>query len=135
RLFAVSGNTSNTHRILVDFDYSLQFTRGIFDIGNPSLIEVLSRRERRRHRCVVVVDSGVADAWPRLGEHIRAYMTAHAEALELVCDPVVVDGGERCKNDPAALERLQRLLFERGIDRQSFVLIIGGGAVLDLAGY
>ena len=44
-------------------------------------------------------------------------------------------GGEGCKNDPALLDELQRSLVAYGIDRHSYAIAIGGGAVLDLVGY
>ena len=49
--------------------------------------------------------------------------------------PETVPGGEAVKNDPQLVERLQRRLLELGIDRHSYVVAIGGGAVLDLIGY
>jgi len=48
---------------------------------------------------------------------------------------MVVAGGEASKNDPSLLLRVQSWLNDLGIDRQSAALIIGGGAVLDMAGY
>jgi 3-dehydroquinate synthase len=47
----------------------------------------------------------------------------------------VVPGGEACKNDPELPTRLHALFARLGLDRQSFCLTIGGGAVLDMAGY
>src|SRR5262249_43493331 len=44
-------------------------------------------------------------------------------------------GGEAAKNDPAAVARLQARLNDLAIDRHSFVVIVGGGALLDMAGY
>jgi 3-dehydroquinate synthase len=49
--------------------------------------------------------------------------------------PYIVSGGERSKNDRNLPGRLQKRLYELNMDRQSIVLIIGGGAVLDMAGY
>ena len=49
--------------------------------------------------------------------------------------PRLVPGGEPVKNDPQLVERLQRRLVELGIDRHSYVIAIGGGAMLDLIGY
>jgi 3-dehydroquinate synthase len=46
-----------------------------------------------------------------------------------------VEGGEGAKNDPAAPARLQRVFDEWKMDRQSVVVVIGGGALQDMAGY
>ena len=48
--------------------------------------------------------------------------------------PVPVPGGEKIKIELFHVEQMQRLLFEHRIDRHSFVIAIGGGAVLDAVG-
>ncbi|HWP35802.1 MAG TPA: 3-dehydroquinate synthase, partial [Thermodesulfobacteriota bacterium] len=90
---------------------------------------------RRRHRVLAVVDRAVAAAWPRLLADIARYAARHRDGLVLAAEPVVVEGGERAKADPAALRRLTARLHAAGLDRQSFVLAVGGGALLDVAGY
>jgi 3-dehydroquinate synthase len=66
---------------------------------------------------------------------MRGYFAAFPDALELVAPPVVVPGGEAIKNDFAyPLEMLKRI-NDVGLDRQSFVVVIGGGAVLDMVSF
>ena len=43
-------------------------------------------------------------------------------------------GGEAVKNDFALVEKFMRLMLEAHLDRQSFVIIVGGGAVMDAVG-
>lgn len=59
----------------------------------------------------------------------------HRDALELVAEPLVLEGGENAKNDPAVATRLHTRWNELGMDRQSVIVIVGGGALLDLVGY
>lgn len=123
-------------RIAVPFDYPVYFTRDAFAPINRDLLDAITRKEpTRRHRLVVVVDGGVVVAAPELLDRIAAYVAAHASHLTLAAAPVVVAGGEAVKNDPAALDDLQRRLHALGMDRQSIVVIVGGGAVLDMVGY
>lgn len=120
----------------VQFDYPVVFTRGLLDPANPALAWAVCRREpNRRHRCFVVLDEGFARAWPQLGSDLERYVTQHADRLELVASPVQIVGGEPAKNDPALVADLQDRFGEAGLDRHAFVLIFGGGAVLDAAGY
>jgi 3-dehydroquinate synthase len=44
-------------------------------------------------------------------------------------------GGEQVKHDPELITRLQRRLLDVGVDRHSYVVAIGGGAFLDMAGF
>jgi len=122
--------------LAVRFAYPVHFTRDAFDPTNPALAGAVSRLEPgRRHRLVPIADAGVAAAWPRLPAMLDAYVAAHGDALALVAPPLVVPGGEAIKNDPDAVGRLHRHLHDLHVDRQSCVLAIGGGAVLDAVGY
>lgn len=120
----------------VPFEYPVVFTRGAFDPDNPALVDAVCRREPRRlHRLHLIIDSGVDRAWPDLASRAYAYVAAHPEKLALVDAPDVVQGGEACKNDPALVQTLQHRFHELGLDRQSLVVAVGGGAMLDLVGY
>jgi 3-dehydroquinate synthase len=76
----------------------------------------------------------VLSALPDLAEQIAAYASFHAKHLAIVGKPVPVPGGERCKNDPDMISNLIEKFSELAIDRHSFVIAIGGGAVLDAVG-
>jgi 3-dehydroquinate synthase len=90
--------------------------------------------EHRRHRAMVYVDSHVAGALPKLPEQVSAYFAAHPERLELVGAPVVVPGGEVIKNDIKYIDQFIRQMLEAHLDRHAFVIIVGGGAVMDCVG-
>src|SRR5215204_2434879 len=83
----------------------------------------------------VFVDSGVLAAMPALERAIRRYAAAHAGSLAIEGDIVVVPGGEEAKTRAGVVESLLGELVSRGIDRHSYVVAIGGGAVLDAVGY
>src|SRR5262249_52990668 len=120
----------------VTYEYPVVFTRDAFALGNRSLVDVLSRREpHKRHKCLIFVDRGVALSLPDLASQIANYAAAHAGNIELAGPPVTIEGGEICKNDPKTIPGLLELLSEHAIDRHSFTIAIGGGAVLDAVGY
>ena len=54
--------------------------------------------------------------------------------MELVAPPMTVAGGERIKAELTHLEAIQDRIHETRIDRHSYVIAIGGGAVLDAVG-
>jgi 3-dehydroquinate synthase len=133
---AESAGDVHVQEFTVSFRYPVHFTADALDPANPTLAEVLSREEpERRHRFLAVVDDGVARAWPDLCAAVARYAEAHPRLLALAAPPEVVPGGERAKNDPAVVQRLHARLHELRIDRHSFVVVIGGGAVQDAAGY
>jgi 3-dehydroquinate synthase len=123
-------------RISAPYEYPVHFTRGVFERSNPALRDILTRLEPdRRHRVFLVVDSGVAQAWPELGQQIEDYFRCHTDKLELLAPPEILPGGERVKHTPELVDSLYKRIHNLCIDRQSFIVIVGGGAVLDMAGY
>ena len=47
----------------------------------------------------------------------------------------IVPGGEAIKNDIHILERMLKVFHAAGLDRHSYVVVVGGGAVLDAVGF
>ncbi len=120
----------------VDFEYPVHFTRGVFDTDNRLLAEVLDRYdESRRHRAAVVVDAGLDKAQDNLTGRIKEYFHEHLDEMELVTEPMLVPGGEAAKNDWKPVRDLMWMMGNLHLDRQSYVIVVGGGAVLDMAGF
>jgi 3-dehydroquinate synthase len=115
--------------VVVTFQYPVRFTRGLFDAANPTLREAVDGRAR----LLVVIDEGVAEAHPRLVDDVQAYCAAHA--LRLPAPPLVIPGGEAIKNEAGPVSQIRAAIDVHGVDRHSYVVAIGGGAVLDAVGY
>ena len=132
------GHTRTTvHRqqFSVPYEFPVYFTDNLFDPANEALIEAMCRLEAdKRHCCLFFVDDGLIQARPDLVEDIKAYAAHHARHLDLVADPIEVPGGEKIKSNLHFVETIQQALFDHHIDRHSYVLAIGGGAVLDAVG-
>lgn len=120
----------------VPFEFPLHFTNHVFAAGNPLLANAVRRLEpSRRHRVLFVVDERVAATNPSLFEDIRRYVATFSEVMTLAAEPVIVPGGESVKNDLAHALEMLRTINDAGLDRQSFVAVIGGGAVLDMVSF
>lgn len=121
---------------LIPASYAVYFTNDAFNPSNPCLLQAVTHAEpNRRHRLFAIIDKGVLTARPRLSSRLTAYVKHHERYMELTALPYIVPGGERSKNDPSLPAKLQKRLYQLHMDRQSIVLIVGGGAVLDMAGY
>jgi 3-dehydroquinate synthase len=122
-------------RFAVCYEYPVHFTNRLFDPANSILKDTLTRLEpNRRHRCLVFVDDGLVGARPGLLADIENYARTHAAAIELVVAPIPVSGGEKIKNELFHIEWMMGFIQQHRIDRHSFVIAIGGGAVLDAVG-
>jgi 3-dehydroquinate synthase len=125
-----------THGFSVPFKFPVLFTQDAWSQSNTVFFDVIRREEPdRRHRVLVVIDDAVASAHPSLPQAIRAYFAAFPDALDLVAPPAIVPGGETVKNDFAHPLEIIKRINDVGLDRQSFVVVIGGGAVLDMVSF
>ena len=121
---------------LIPASYPVYFTNDAFNPSNPCLLQAVTHAEpNRRHRLFAIIDRGVLKARPHLSRSLTAYINRHERYMELTALPYIVPGGERAKNDQSLPARLQKRLYQLNMDRQSIVLIVGGGAVLDMVGY
>ena len=123
-------------RFEVAFRYQVSFTRHLFADDNPLFKHTLnSSGPGRPSRFLCIVEQGVAAHHPALLASIRAYADRHAGSISLVGAPVVVPGGEDAKNDPSLVSAVHRAIHRARIDRHSYVVAVGGGALLDMIGF
>jgi 3-dehydroquinate synthase len=123
-----------TQEIHVAFRFPVHFTSGVLEVSNPLLKDTLAT-DQAPARIVFVVDRGVVRGQKNLLAAIKRYCEHFSDRLLLAAPPLVVPGGEKVKNAPRELRRVLRLINDAGICRHSYVVAMGGGAVLDLAGY
>ncbi len=118
----------------VNFEFDLIFTSFLFKITNNILVDLLSNQETKT-KAFIVLDNGVSKCWPELNDQIKKYFDYHKEKLDLKGDILEIIGGEASKNDESIIKTILEKVNEFGIDRHSYIIGIGGGAVLDAVGY
>jgi len=122
--------------VQVSFKYDVHFTRGLFELDNLLLAQVIAGNEEiTPKRVLVVVDEGVLNYQNALLKKIALYGQCYADVITLTGEPIIVPGGEAVKNDSRFIEQIHQRIDAVGLCRHSYVLAIGGGAVLDMAGY
>ena len=118
----------------VPFRYRVRFTHSAFDVKNETIRSLIAAVDAPV-RMLAFVDAGVASAWPTLLDDIRQYSTFHRDVIELAHEPEVLSGGEFAKNNRDVVDSVLRAIEAHAICRQSIVLAIGGGAMLDAVGF
>ncbi len=122
--------------VQVTFNYDVHFTRGLFELDNPLLAQVIAANsETTPKRVLVVIDRGVLNHQKGLLKKLALYGQRNADVLTLSGEPIIVPGGEAVKNDSRFIEQIHQRIDAVGLCRHSYVLAIGGGAVLDMVGY
>ena len=121
--------------IQVGFDLRVFFTRGVFAPANPLLRDVmLGGADERVHGVLMVLDESLALARPGLLAQIESYFAMAFERLKLVCPPIIIEGGERTKNSYFHVSEIHSHVDRYHIDRHSYLIAVGGGAILDMVG-
>src|SRR5690625_1186611 len=119
----------------VNYQYPVIFSKHLFQQENNALRDFLEPYlvEEVEKKALIILDEGMLLHYPDLQEDIKGYFSVNTN-LKLA-PFIVVPGGERVKNDPIYYEEIIKAVNQHKIDRHSFLIGIGGGAVLDLVGY
>ncbi|WGQ11328.1 3-dehydroquinate synthase [Pedobacter gandavensis] len=112
----------------VDYQYPVIFTRNIFYPGNLELIQIIKSGSAK---AVLVIENTLLISNPELVQEINYYFKHH----KFSCQVLLMEGGEGIKNNPARIEEVLTFLDTHQIDRHSYLIAIGGGALLDAVGY
>ena len=119
--------------IHVGWSLRVFFTEDVFSPGNPVLRDALADAGPRK--ALVVLEDSLAQALPGLEHQIENYFSVHAEPVRLVRPPLFFCGGERAKNSPSLVTDLHAQIQRHHLDRHSYLIAVGGGALLDVAGF
>lgn len=116
------------------FGYPVEFAEDAFgdsDVLADTLKKITGSDEPK---VLIVADMNVVQRVDGLGSKIGRYVKEHG--IRLAGSPVVLAGGEKIKADnlQSALKIVSEMLSAK-IGRDDAVLAIGGGTLLDVAGY
>ncbi len=117
------------------FVHRLYFSNDVLGNDHEILANVLEPSDDRPARVQFWLDEHVARAQPDLRAKIRAFAAKYPSRIKLAGNVQVVVGGEAVKNDIHILERMLKVFNAANLDRRSYVVVIGGGAVLDAVGF
>lgn len=122
--------------VSVKFNYDVHFTNGLFELDNPLLTQVIAAdAEIIPKKVLAVVDGGLLKHHPGLLKKISVYAQFYSDIITFSDEPLIIPGGEIVKNEPRFVEQIHQFIDAGGLCRHSYVLAIGGGALLDMVGY
>ncbi|MBN4073961.1 3-dehydroquinate synthase [bacterium AH-315-E10] len=122
--------TQYSSEFKLPINYKVHFTHGLFAATNSCLEQAFEPDARK---LLIFIDQNVASSWTSLNTDILKWFASH-NCVSLA-DIKVVTGGEAIKNDMTIVDTVASLCSEHGICRHSYIMAIGGGAVLDAIGF
>ncbi|QDT64864.1 3-dehydroquinate synthase [Calycomorphotria hydatis] len=119
----------------VPFTHRLRMTKDIFGKDGDVLLDLLESSEGRVPRVQFWLDEDVAAANAGLESRLIEFMEENSDRLISGGNVQQIPGGETVKNDIHIIERMLKCINAADLDRRSYVVVIGGGAVLDAVGF
>jgi len=116
-------------------DYPVEITEDVFAEGSTLLVDMLKAATgTEKPRVMLVADQNVVNHTEGLGKAIGRWVQANG--IELAGPPLLVGGGERAKEeDMRSAVEIVRAMLKAKVGKGGVVLAIGGGALLDVAGW
>ncbi len=119
----------------VPFVHRLRFTHDVFGADQQVLADALQPSEGQPARVQFWVDANVAAAHANLQERIDRFCDSLRDHIVCVGRMEAVPGGEEIKNDIHVFEGMLKHFNAADLDRRCYVVVIGGGSVLDAVGF
>lgn len=119
----------------VNFTHRVRFTDDALGKDSSVLLDLLENSEGRPPRVQFWIDEAVASANPDLKQRIQNFASQNLSQFQMAGNIQLVEGGEAVKNDIHVIERMLKCFNHANLDRRSYVVVIGGGAVLDAVGF
>jgi 3-dehydroquinate synthase len=130
------GNDRITSELRVPFRYGVYFTEHMFDVANSVFADVLRQGHgRSAEKVLVVIEKAIAQARPAISTEIQAYLRECVPEVTSDIAPMFVAGGEDAKNDTTAVREILEAINAHKLSRHSYVIGVGGGALLDVVGF
>ena len=121
-------------RFAVPFAHRLQFTDDVLGADRAELAALLEPSGDLAPKVQFWLDGHVVAGRPGMLAQVEAFLHHCGDAVR-PAGVHVAPGGEAVKNDWAHVERVLAAINDADLDRRSYLVVVGGGAVLDAVGF
>lgn len=128
----------HNHSIDIPFSvpctHRVRFTEDVLGSDWKVLLELLDPGEQEIARVQFWIDENLSESQPDLINRIKE-RCHESETIRRAGPIQIAPGGENIKNDIHLMERVLKIMNVCDLDRRSYVVVMGGGAVLDAIGF
>ena len=122
--------TSLDIQFSVPFVHRLRVTDDVSREDLPELLSVIEAGNGEHAKVLLIAERCLAEP-----AHLISERLGQTHGIDLVHAPILVDGGESVKNSSETVELILQRVNHLNLDRRSYIVAIGGGAMLDAVGY
>ncbi len=117
------------------YRYPVVFTENLFSKSNGELKQFFKDQGANQSiRLLCIVDENLLEGNPKLIQEVEEYFSEEGMPA-LVSTPILLKGGEALKSRFDIVNELYSAVAEYNICRHSYIMGIGGGTLMDIAGY
>ena len=120
---------------VVPYTHRLRFTDNVLGVEQQTLADLLEPSGDSPARVQFWLDQNLSDANPEIKLRLKRFSDSAPDRIKRVGNIQLAPGGEEIKNDIEVLEKMLKVFNASDLDRRSYVVVIGGGAVLDTVGF
>lgn len=117
----------------INYKYNILFTKNIFHLENETLKNIFINDEEKK--AIIFIDKNVIKYHTNLEKNINIFFKKINKNIILKVAPIKITGGEKVKNHPIILKYIYSIIEKYKICRHSYIICIGGGAILDLISF
>lgn len=118
----------------INYQYPVYFIDTLFDPGKNHFQTIFDECGiELGSKFLFVLDSNVVRLNTTLIPTIDLFFRMHP--YKLISNHLIIEGGEASKNDFAVTHKILEAINTSKLDRHSYIIAIGGGAVLDVVGF
>lgn len=118
----------------INYQYPVYFIDTLFDPGKNHFQTIFDECGiELGSKFLFVIDSNVVRHNTTLIPTIDLFF--RLRPYKLISNHLIIEGGEASKNDFAVTHKILEVINKSKLDRHSYIIAIGGGAVLDVVGF
>jgi len=119
----------------VNYKYKIYFTDDLFDKKNKLLFNIFKNDKKNNKKLIIIIDKNITYYHSKIVENIKDFFKTNEMNIILQCNPILITGGEKVKNHYMIIKYLYNIIHKYKICRQSYIMTIGGGSLLDAVGF
>jgi len=125
-----ASETSLNLQFSVPFVHRLRVTDDVSREDFHELLSVLEAGDAACSKVLLIAEQALSGPADRIAQQLE-----RSDGVQLVSAPVLAQGGEEIKNTSETVDLILNQINQFNLDRRSYIVAIGGGAMLDAVGY
>ncbi len=120
----------------IQYNFKILFTKNLFYLKNKILYYYIFKKKVEKNKKIIIfIDKNIVKSNKEIIKKIKTYFMFYKKSIKLKINIIIIKGGEDIKNKKKKIENVYKQINTHTICRHSYIIAIGGGAILDTIGF